>query len=208
MKMRLPREKYRKKVSLRTAVLLMITALLIQYLLLEGTASASSKYFKAFSFSPASVVFKSYKFSEAGYIIDLKLPESTEVNVSPDKGEELQLNIYLEDSKLSFRGYIQIWKVKDLASFLENSKNLSPFNFIYYSLTNFQKNNGSGFKTEWSADFGDSFISGQEYWWAIKNSAETVRLSFFTDTESFPREFDIIVSQVLDSIEVSSAIIG
>ncbi len=105
---------------------------------------------------------------------------------------------------MAFRGYIQVWKIKDLESFLRNSRSLSPFDFISYHMSELQQNVSHGFKTEWSADFGEKFISGKEYWWTINQTEEGIRLSFYTDTADFPQELDSILIRILDSVKVDA----
>lgn len=193
-----------RKVSLVSAVISVITALVIEYLLLEGSVMASThKYFSSHAFS-STIDYKKLQYTIDDYTLNIELPAATEIQVSPDKGEEMQFSIYFVNNDLAFRGYIQLWRIKDLENFLSNSKTLSPFDFISYNMSSLQHNFHRGFKTEWSADFGETFISGKEYWWSINSNEEVIRVSFYTDTAGFPAELDPVIQHILNSIELDS----
>lgn len=202
MRIKIPKKTGKRQVSLRTAISFVITALVLQYLLLEGSVMAST-YQYIYSISTAPHPFKQSQYTINTYTIQMEVPETTKIQVTPDQGEEMQFNMYFIDSDLAFRGYIQVWKIKDLEFFLNNSKNLSPFDFTSYNMSHFQQNVDQGFQTEWSADFGDAFISGKEFWWSINNSKEVVRVSFFTDTADFPKSLDNVIQHILNSLKIA-----
>lgn len=193
-----------RKVSLRTAVALTITALIIQYFVLESSALASTQnYIARYSPVTAAYNYEHVKYAADQYTIELEVPEGTNLQLSPDQGDEMQFNVYFTNSKLAFRGYIQLWKIKDLAFFLNNSKNLSPFDFKSYEMSNMKENYDQGFKTEWSADFGDKVISGKEFWWKVSKAEEVVRLSFYSDSEEFPESLHFTIQHMIDSLKVT-----
>jgi len=191
------------KISLRAAVLLVIGALVIEYLLLESPAWASTRKYLA-SQAAAGYRYKNLVYNLEGYSISLDLLEDTKVHVTPDKGEELLFNVYFINDTPQFRGYIQLWRLEDLEHFLTSSRYLSLFDFISYSMTNLPNAAAKGFKTEWSADFGDRFVSGQEFWWSINNSDHVIRLSFFCDTKDFPEKLIAVIQHIVDSVKVES----
>ncbi|HEY8875163.1 MAG TPA: hypothetical protein VIM32_00505 [Desulfosporosinus sp.] len=146
--------------------------------------------------------YKLFQFTIDDYTVNLKVPESTEVHVSPDQGENMRFSLYFLNRQLAFRGYVQVWKVKDLTRFLSDSKALSPFDFKSYSMSKVQENNYQGFKTEWTADLGQNLISGKEYWLTL-NSEEVARISFFTDTGEFPGALKPMTQQIINSLMVN-----
>lgn len=192
----------RGKISVRTALIVMITALVLQYFLLEGFAAASGS--KVYSIlASASVNFGPSQIQVNDYTIRLEVPDATQIQASPDQGEEMQFSIYFFNSDLAFRGYLQVWKLKDLESFLKNSRNLSPFDFLSYNMSTLKQSYDDGFQTEWSADFGDKVISGREFWWKLNSTKEdVVRVSFYTDTAEFPKSLDSVIQHVLNSLQV------
>lgn len=203
--MKIRRINGRKQVSLRTAITLVITALIAQYFLLEGPVTASAqKYFPSYFLTTASFNFNRLQYAINDYVLTIEVPEETQMQVSPDKGEEMQFSMYFTNSRLAFRGYIQVWKMKDLESFLTNSKTLSPFDFISYNMSTIQKNASEGFKTEWSADFGEKYLSGKEFWWTLHSPEEIVRVSFFTDTAEFPKGLDPVIQHILNSLQIDA----
>ena len=148
--------------------------------------------------------YKNMVFNLENYSISLDLLEDTQVHITPDKGEELLFNVYFTNDTFSFRGYIQLWRLEDLEYFLTSSRYLSPFDFISYSMTNLPNAAANGFKTAWSADFGEHYISGQEFWWPLNSTEHVIRLSFFSDTKEFPEKLLPIIQHTLDSVKVKS----
>ncbi|MCO5384802.1 MAG: hypothetical protein NHB14_02520 [Desulfosporosinus sp.] len=117
-------------------------------------------------------------------------------------GNEMQFSTYLLNNELAFRGYIQLWKIKDLERFLSYSKSLSPFDFRSYKVSDVLKSEYQGFVIEWTAEFGQKSISGKEYWLKINNTDEVVRTSILTDTVDFPNTLDNVIQQILDSLQI------
>jgi hypothetical protein len=165
-------------------------ALILQYFYLEGhPAIAVSGHYKPF------------QYSGSGYILEADFPSGTEINLTPDKGEELKLNIYFLNPRLKFRGYIQIWQLQqDLPSFLANSKTNSVYNFLNYKVYEVGVNDFSGLKEEWSADFGDQIISAQEYWLEIPGEQKFIRVAFYTDSDQFPESVDLATAKIINSL--------
>lgn len=190
-----------KKITFIGATACVIIVLVFQYLFFNGPVKTLTH--KQSNLTTISNTYKPFQYTIYDYTVKIKVPDATEVHVSPDQGDKMRFSIYfVNSSKLAFRGYIQVWKVKDLENFLSDSKSLSPFDFKSYNISNVQENNYHGFKTEWTADFGQNFISGKEYWFIINNSEEVVRVSFFTDTAEFPSELQNVTQQILNSFKI------
>lgn len=191
----------RKRITFIHVTALVVVLLVFQYLFFRG--SVTQNYFtKQCDLTTLSNTYKPVQLSIDDYIVNLKVPEDTDVHVSPDKGENMQFSLYFFNSKLAFRGYVQVWKVKDIERFLSDSKSLSPFDFKSYSITKVQGNNYQGLKTEWTANIGQNLISGKEYWLTI-SSEEVARISFFTDSAEFPREFEDMTQQMSNSLIIA-----
>ncbi len=171
-------------------IFLVIVALIFQYYYLESSLMVFSS------------AYKPYEYTIDDYTLKIDFPGTTKVYLTPDKGEEMRINIYFVDNKLAFRGYIQVWLLADLQYFLNDSKAKSPYNFTSYTMNNIKQNNYPGFKEEWSADFGKKSISAQEFWLKINTSKEAVRISFFTDSENFPDELDNTVNHIANSLKI------
>ncbi|MHB1651564.1 MAG: hypothetical protein ACYCVD_03695 [Desulfitobacteriaceae bacterium] len=193
-----------RKITFIRATAFVIVVLVFQYLFLKGSVrTLTHGYFpKQHNLTTISNNYKPLQYTIYDYTVNIKVPDATEVHVSPYQGDEMRFSIYFVNSELAFRGYIQVWKIKDLEHFLSDSKSLSPFDFKSYNISDVQKNNYHGLKTEWTADFGQNFISGKEYWFIINNSEEVVRVSFFTDTAEFPGELQNVIQQILNSFQI------
>ena len=181
-------------------IFFVILALIIQYVYLQGSLTASP-YQSSKSFSN---YYKSLKYMVDEYTVRFEVPATTEVHLTPDKGQEMRLNIYFLDSGLSLRGYIQVWIINDLKYFLSNSKSLSPFDFVSYRTASIIHNNKSGIKEEWTANFGEKYISANEYWFTSNTSGEVLRVSFFTDDDEFPDELLKIAQYIANSLEIDT----
>lgn len=190
----------RKKTLILIATAIIITVLIILSLLLRS----SVRTFKHGD-APPLPTFTSYEplqYDSNDYSIKFEVPNDTEVNVSSDQGEQMKFSIYLVNSRLSFRGYLQLWKVKDLKSFLSDSKSLSTFDFRTYKIRNVQQGKYHGIINEWTIEFGQKLTSGKEYWLKIDNTEEVVRISFITDTADFPDNLQDVIQHILNSIEI------
>jgi hypothetical protein len=82
-----------RKITLRTAVILVVAALLIQYLFLKGP-EAVSVHLKHYAISTFSQDFKPHQYRITPYSVALELPPDTEVSVSLDQGEEVNSAFY------------------------------------------------------------------------------------------------------------------
>jgi len=192
-----------KKTTLIGATAFVIGMLVLIFIFRGSVETLTPGYFQQHrNLESISKSYKPVQYTIDNYTVNFKVPEATEVYVSPDQGDKMRLSLYfVNSSKLAFRGYIQVWKVTDLEHFLNDSKALSPLDFKSYNLRHVQENNYQGLKTEWTADLGQNFISGTEYW-LILNSEETVRVSFFTDTAQFPGELQNVTQQILNSLKI------
>ncbi|NLO96952.1 MAG: hypothetical protein GX091_02560 [Peptococcaceae bacterium] len=175
---------------LQTAFFIVV-ALLIQYCYLEGSVKAISR--------PA----QSYLYNCGDYVINAQFPSTTEVHLTPDRGEDLLLNIYFTDSEIEYRGYIQFWLLDNLERFLKDSKTKSTYDFVSFSEVKLELNKYTGFHEEWTADFNGNLISAKEYWLLIKEPGEAVRLSFFTDGAEFSEQQKKIINHILNSLSVT-----
>jgi|GEM_PF-926950 len=194
----------RKRITLIQNNALVVVLLVFQSLYFRGSFRmfAQNHVTKQRDVTTLSHTYKPVQLSIADYIVDLRVPEGTDVHASPDKGESMQFSLYFTNSKLDFRGYVQVWKVTDIEHFLSDSRSLSPFDFRSYSITKVQGNNYHGLKTEWTANIGQNLISGKEYWLTL-SSNEVARVSFFTDSAEFPREFEDMTQQISNSLIIA-----
>ncbi|HBW35454.1 hypothetical protein [Desulfosporosinus sp. BICA1-9] len=193
----------RKKMLFIIATTLVIAVLIFLSLLFRGpvrTIKHSSIPIQ--SYETSMVDYIPLQYDTKDYILKFSVPDATEVYVSPDKGEELRFSTYLDNSEWGFRGYIQLWKLKDLERFLNISKALSPFDFRSYKVNTTQKRQYHGFITQWTAEFGQELISGTEYWLKINNTEEVIRVSILTDTADFPDKLENVIQLILDSLEI------
>jgi len=172
--------------------LFVLAALVLQYLYLKDPIAALSTTSKPFIYEDDTLSIR------------MEFPGSTEIHVTPDKGEEMKLNIYFLDSRLDFRGYIQYWAVTDLKYFLNDSKAKSTYNFTFYTLQEITLEKFRGYRENWTADFGENQISAVEYWLKVDNNKHALRLSFFTDKSHFPEDLQEIVATVLQTLELDS----
>lgn len=132
----------------------------------------------------------------------VSLPQSTKVLETPiiERGQ-LLYSVYLDDQKALIRGYIQIWNLDDLESYLVNSKRISTFDFNSYSLKPIKIANNNGYLTEWTASFGDGYrITGVEYWLRKSDTSEVLRISFLTDSTSFLKEQIDYIDKIISTI--------
>lgn len=193
-----------KKTLIIIAIACTIAVLIIQSLLFKGSErTIINGYFPIRSnVTTLSSNYKSFEYTINDYSVKFEVPDATEVHVSPDKGEQLRFSIYLVNSKLAYRGYIQVWKIKNLEGFLSDSKSLSPFDFRSYKISNVKQSKYHGFIIEWTTEFGQKLTSGNEYWLIVDNTEEVVRISFITDTADFPNELQNVIQQTLNSLKI------
>lgn len=166
------------------------------HLINKGKERETSKSFSNY--------YKSREYIVDEYTIRFEVPDTTEVHLTPAKGQEMRLNIFFLDSGFSLRGYIQVWIINDLKYFLSNSNSLSPFDFVSYRTASIIHNNKSGFKEDWTAKFGENYISANEYWFTSNTSGEVLRVSFFTDDDAFPDELLNIAQHIVNSLEINT----
>lgn len=159
-------------------------------------------YFPVHSNTELNYKIQHYSFDK--YTISFAVPKTTEISVSPDKGKELQFSTYLFNNDLGFRGYIQLWQIKDLEPFLSYSKSLSPFDFQSYEISTIRTKEYHGFKIQWTADFAQKTISGEEYWLNVDKTKEVIRLSILADTAGFPETLQTHMQNILDSLHIDT----
>ena len=179
-----------------------IVLIFMNFLLNNSVRTIKHGYLPIQSFETTMANCKPLNYDLNDYNIKFSVPDATDVNVSSDIGEEMLFSTYLVNRKLSFRGYIQLWKIKDLERFLSNSKSLSPFDYRSYYISKVQESEYHGFITEWTAEFGPELISGKEYWLKINHTEEVVRLLILTDTADFPDKLQNIIQEIIDSLQI------
>ena len=193
----------RQKAIIILAIASITVILMVLNILLNNSVrTIKHGYLPVQRFETAIVDYKSLNYELNDYNIKFAVPDATDVKVSSDIGEEMQFNTYLVNRKLSFRGYIQLWKIKDLERFLIQSKSLSPFDFRSYNISNVKESEYHGFKTEWTAEFGPELISGKEYWLEIYHTEEVVRLLILSDSADFPDKLQNVIQEIIDSIQI------
>lgn len=193
----------RKKTFIIIVTTVIIAILIILSFLIRGSVrTIKHGYFPIQSYETTMTNYKPLEYNIDDYNITFAVPNATEVYVSSDKGDEIRFSTYIINNELAFRGYIQIWKLKDLERFLSYSKSLSPFDFRSYKVSNVQKSEYHGLIVEWTAEFGQELISGKEYWLKVNNTEEVVRLSILTDTADFPNKLQNVIQQILDSLQI------
>ena len=193
----------RKKTLIILTIISIITILVFLSFSYRGSMKTIKHgYFPVQSDQTTITNYKPLRCDIDDYNIMLAVPAATEIYASSDKGNEMRFSIYLVNKDLAFRGYLQIWEIKDLERFLSYSKSLSPFDFKSYKVSNIEKSEYQGFITEWTAEFGEGLISGKEYWLKINNTKEVIRLSILTDTADFPNMLEEVIQQILDSLQI------
>ncbi|MGI6120457.1 MAG: hypothetical protein ACOYIB_07845 [Desulfosporosinus sp.] len=149
--------------------------------------------------------YQSLEYIINDYSVKFEVPDATEVYVSPDKGEQLRFSIYLVNSKLAYRGYIQAWNIENLEGFLSDSKALSPLNYRTYKINNVKHNDYRGFQIEWITELGQKLTSGNEYWVIVNDNEEVIRILYITDTATFPSEMQNIIELTLNSLRIETS---
>ncbi|MCB8817947.1 hypothetical protein [Desulfosporosinus shakirovi] len=194
----------RKKTLILIGAILIIAVLISLILSLRGSVKTIKHgYFPIQSYATIKTSYKSSQYDIDDYTITFSVPDATEIYVSSDMGNEMQFSTYLvNNNELAFRGYIQLWKIKDLERFLSYSKSLSPFDFRSYKVRDVLKSEYQGFIIEWTAEFGQESISGKEYWLKINSTDEVVRISILSDTVEFPNKLDNVIQQISDSLQI------
>lgn len=150
--------------------------------------------------SNTRIIFKDYHLKE--YSLKLILPDTTIITESNLNKGEILFNTYLNDKKLGFWGYIQLWNLHDLDKFLKNSKSTSILNFTSYKQEKIQVKSFDGFQVNWTAIFqNQKTYAGREFFLKKNNSKQVLRLSFFSENSSIPKELEQIINKIVLSIE-------
>ncbi|MDQ7096779.1 hypothetical protein REC12_24610 [Desulfosporosinus sp. PR] len=137
--------------------------------------------------------------------LTLHLPLSTRATETKviEQGQ-LSYSVYIDDPTLLIRGYIQLWKLNDLEKYLVDSQKISTFDFNSYTLKGIKVANFDGYLSEWTASFGQNYkISGMEYWLKQPGSDNVLRISFFTDTNTFTKEQHDYINDIIRSVNWS-----
>lgn len=133
--------------------------------------------------------------------IQLQLPFTMQVleNWVEDR-DQLQFSAYINDEHYAIRGYIQIWQLNDLESYLQKSKEMSTFDFYTYSLNTIEIGGLKGILNIWGASFGQlTKISGKEYWLKTPNQ-KVLRIAFLANNTNFNEEQVKVISYILSSL--------
>lgn len=138
--------------------------------------------------------------------IHIQLPPSIRVfETSLSEHEQLLYSAYMINDEQSFQGYIQVWQLDDVESFLVNSKNMSTYDFYTYSINKITLGNLSGQLNVWGASFGElTHISGKEYWLRKPGSSEVLRIAFLTSNPTFSEEKVKMMNRVLSTLRWES----
>lgn len=134
--------------------------------------------------------------------IHLRLPMTMRIseNSVEDQGQ-LQYSAYLNDEYSSISGYIQIWELSDLNNYLRYSKAISTFDFFTYTLNDYQRGDHKGILNIWGASFGESKISGKEYWLKLSDS-KVIRIAFLTNQINFSDGQLQIINSIISSLKL------
>ncbi len=131
----------------------------------------------------------------------MELPETTSSTGDYYDNGQVLFSSFLSDQALKYWGYIQIWKISDLETFLKNSKSNSIFQFTYYNQSKINVNNLDGLETDWSAIMqSERHIVAKEIFLRKPNSDEVLRVSFLTEGKDIPSNLNQIYSQIISSI--------
>lgn len=134
--------------------------------------------------------------------IHLQLPMTMRIaENSVEEQGQLQYSAYLNDEHSSISGYIQIWKLSDLNDYLRYSKAISTFDFFTYTLNSYQRGDYKGILNIWGASFGESKISGKEYWLELSGS-KVVRITFLTNQINFSDGQMQIIDSIISSLQL------
>lgn len=179
----------KKRIFLIAGLIILIAALV---LIFTSSKSIDTK-----------TTFKLKDYQLTDLPISLSIPESTTVKEDQigDK-TEVAFSSYLNDKKLNYWGYIQLWKIEDLEKFLDASKASSVYNFTQYSKEKIQINDHSGFTVKWTARFlDDRTISSEEYFLRKEASNEVLRISFLKDGDNLDDNLQELIKVVINSIK-------
>lgn len=133
--------------------------------------------------------------------IQLHLPFTMQVveNLVEER-DQLQFSAYLNDEHYVIRGYVQLWQLNGLESYLQKSKEMSTFDFYTYSLNTIEIGGLEGILNIWGASFGQfTKISGKEYWLNTPNH-KVLRIAFLTNETNFSDEQLKVISYILSSL--------
>ena len=147
---------------------------------------------------------KPLEYGIDGYNLKFAVPAATEVNVSSAQGEQLRFSAYLLNPEAEFRGYVQLWKVKDLGHFLTDAKSLSPLDYRAYQVSNFRSAKYQGYQIDWTTVSGEKPTSGKEYWLVFDNTDYVVRLSVITDTADVSKNSQDVLEQIFNSLQIDN----
>ncbi|WP_088186368.1 hypothetical protein [Desulfosporosinus sp. FKA] len=183
--------------------LIIIILIMSTFILYNGSVSILKQTAENNSLSNISNNYRSTSLTLEDYTVTLELPETTSLHFDLNNFDQGQIRStkYFEDNKLGFRGYIQMWKISNLSDFLNESKSLSPFDYKSYRVSKINQNNYDTFLTEWTASFGDKYISTEEYWISI-GTDDYIRISFYADTPTFPTNIRDITRNLLKTIKI------
>lgn len=141
--------------------------------------------------------FRLYQFRNIP--LSLQLPDSTRVSEDDYHSEEVLFSSFLLDEKWNFRGYLQVWKIADLKSFLNNARSHSTFAYSRFSLE--KTESPPGYRTDWTATMSRGIqVSGREYFIKTKDAGRVIRISLFTDRPEFPAELASVMEIMINSL--------
>ncbi len=144
--------------------------------------------------------FKNYSFEQIS--LRMRLPQTTVVTKEYITSQEILFSSYLNDKKLGFWGFVQLWNISNVDSFLNRSKSQSEFNFINYENRKIQNKYDKGFRLTWSAKLRDArVLLGTEYFLPAPHDDRVLRISFFADNNFGRKKLNRFAEQAIASLE-------
>lgn len=141
-----------------------------------------------------------YKFKN--FSLTIKLPDSTTITADNYQPGEISLSVYMQDDKLKYWGYIQLWDLPDLEKFLDKSKETSLFEFTSYKKSNIQFKSLKGHRIDWTAIMlKQRSICSREYFLKKNGSTQAKRISFFTEGNELSESLESAIDSILLSLK-------
>lgn len=133
--------------------------------------------------------------------LKMQLPDTSSTAKYYFGNQEVLFSTFFNDQKLNYWGYIQIWKIRDLNEFLQNSKSHSRFQFTSYNQKAIEVNNLNGTEIDWSAIMrNEREIEAKEIFMRKPESDEFLVVTFTSEGKEFTsnlvQTFDYIISSI------------
>lgn len=125
-----------------------------------------------------------FRYTPKNYAIQFELPKNTKTTYTALEGDEVFFSVYLANSDLKFKGYIQLWNAPDLKKFLTQSMAASPLDFQAYSINDVNKGGYAGHVIHWQADLDREKTEGLDSWFNINSNGDVLRIFILTDAKN------------------------